>query len=495
MIFSITKKCKRVPTIFISSTLKGVKPTDPGLKPYREKLCKMIKENFKWKCICSEESYQYFWGTSLWACLKAVEDSDLYIGIFWKRYGSIVIPHELSMTEFEFYRAMNLRKAMRIYIILDDSNYREGMLQLFLDFITSDHEIGNYVCFCKLSELEEKVKIDLDAFGKVWDSKKEISRIISPYYIDEALKRLGLLPFELPFLEKLSSTVRYSFDKEYVLEKLQGMSSSYLKYKFVEVLKNGWDVLNMLKLRPPGVYREYRTLWAEFLRLWGGACNWYGHIEGNLGSVWASKSLMEVYRLLEDWSQFHSSAGTFSSTLYTLAGIKEAKILGAFTRLKKDLEQQHKGYLKQALFYSNFVFAKSDRIETGILSVRGNIHRELSDYKSAIADFRSAIDLCSSKESRAHIIADLGLTQMLKGDEENGMNNLEEAKVICERQGLKSPWDIRVQKRFGEGLMVAQKWKEAEEEIKKAIKLSKQWKLGHQMRIAITGLQRIEKKK
>lgn len=490
MIFTPTDERKRVPKVFISSTVKGVKPEDSGLEPYREKLYKLVTEKFKWECTCSGISDQYFWGPALAACLKAVEDSNFYIGIFWKRHGFIVIPQEMSITELEFYRAINLRKPMRIYIIHDDN--REILLQLSLDFIMSDPEIAPYVCFCNLSELEEKVKIDLEEFGNAWDSEEGIDRFVPPYYIDESLKMLDLLPSELLFLEE-PPIAKHLFDKDFVLKKLQDMESNYSKYKFEDVLRDGWDVLNMLRFKPPGKYKEYRTLWAKFLGLWSGACNWSGHIEGSLGSVWASKSLLEIYRLLEAWSLFGSSAGGLSSTLYTLTGIKDAKSLVVGDVWQEVLKKQRVQLLKEALRCCNYALIKSGRVQGGLLSIRGSIHRELGNYKSAVADFRCAIDIGGSEESHASHLSNLGLSQILDGDRQKGMRNLERNKEICDR--VKSPWTVRIRKRFGEGLIVTQNWDEAKEEIKKAIQLGKQLKLGHQVITAVADLHRIEKKK
>lgn len=485
-------KYKRLPKVFISSTIKGVKRGDPGLEPYRQKLHKMITDEFKWDCICSGESDQYFWGPSLAACLNNVENSDLYIGIFWRRYGSIVIPHEISMTEFEFYRARNLRKPMRIYIIRDESNYREEQLKLFLDLTMSDPEIATYACFCDLSQLEEKVRIDLELFEKAFDSEEEIDKFVPPYYIDESLKMLDLLPSELIILKEPPLT-KASFDKEFVLKKLKDMETNYSEYKFDGVLQNGWDVLNVLKLTPPGKYKEFRTLWARFLRLWSGACNWFGYIEGSMGSVWASKSLLEIYRILEDWSLFNSWVGGVSSTLYTLAGIKEAKTHGVGGKWQKEFRKENMHLLKHALSCCNYAFSKSGTISGGLLSVRGNIHRELRNFKFAIADFQLAINIGGSEEYHASLLGDLGLTQIIKGDYRNGMRNLERGAKMCDR--FKSPWKVRILKRFGEGLIVMQEWEEAEKEIKRVIHLGKQRKLGHQVITAISDLQIIKGKK
>ncbi len=222
------------------------------------------------------------------------------------------------MTELEFYHAMNLRKPMRIYVIQD--KYREQFLQLFLDLL----KLEQYLCFCTLHELKAKIRKDLEEFGRRWPSKELIAEFVPPFYLDEVMRKLSVLPLELPFLTQELEYRR--FDKDFVLEKLQKMRTKDLSHQYVEVLKEGWGVMNMLRLRPLSYkYREFCNLWVEFLKYWEDACGWYGYVEGTFGSVWASKALWETYRLLEAWPLYNSATSGVSSSLYTLSTLKEAK--------------------------------------------------------------------------------------------------------------------------------------------------------------------------
>lgn len=121
------------PKVFLSSTIKGKTPYDPGLGPYRDKIRNMIINDFGWNCTLSEKDSSDFWGSNVSACLNAVSNSDLYIGIFWKRYGTIITDSGLPLTEMEFYRALNKRMPMKIYVI--ESSKRETSLQSLLDWV------------------------------------------------------------------------------------------------------------------------------------------------------------------------------------------------------------------------------------------------------------------------------------------------------------------------------------------------------------------------
>ena len=57
----------------------------------------------------------------LYACLKEVEESDLFIGIYALRYGFIPEGSDISITEMEYLHAKNLQKPIYCFM-LDDEN-------------------------------------------------------------------------------------------------------------------------------------------------------------------------------------------------------------------------------------------------------------------------------------------------------------------------------------------------------------------------------------
>lgn len=479
------EKTHKVPKIFISSTIKGKAPSDPCLEPYRQEICKMITSEFGWESICFEENDKYFSGSNISACLNAVQYADLYIGIFWKRHGSLITPFCLPLTELEFYRALNLKKPMRIYVI--ESTTREPYLQLFLDWVKGER----FLCFCNLNELKGNIRNFLNHFGNIWFSKKLVSLLVPPSYIDEVLKKLYILPMELTIIPK--ETVCNIFDKEFIIVKLKKMKLLQSNYKYDEIIKEGWEILNMLSLKPPVKNKEFYELWIEFLQLWENACSWYGYIDGTFGSLWAAKSLMEMYRMTEIWPLFNSAASIVSSSTYALATLKQSK--SQFiedSKWQHELQKQSENLLHQALDYINFSFLRGGITSSGVWSIKGNIYRKLGDFDKAIKSHLMAIDKCISDEGYGIQISHLGRAKILKGDKK-GLKNLEEGMTIC--NDLQSPSKVRTLKALGQGLIKLRKLDRAEEIIKKALHLAKKRGLGHQLESIKAALEIIKKRK
>jgi len=454
------KLTDKVLQVFLSSTIKGKTPDDPGLEPYREKIRKMITSEFGWKCICSEENNVEFWGSNVSACLNAVGSADLYIGIFWKRYGTIITDSGLPLTEMEFYRALNLRKPMKIYVI--ESDQREPSLQLFLDWIKHNQ----FLVFCKTGELREKIRVDLEYFGKKWPSKKILSTFVPPSYLDEILKKLDLLPLELDVFDTKPRTG--TFDKDFVLKKLENMKIFHTLYDYEVVIREGWEVLNMLRFRPPYKYKEFRGILISFLLLWENSCNWYGYIEGPFGSFWAAKSLREIYRLREAWSLLNSAASIVSSNIYAIATLKQSKSM-----------------------FIKISFYRGGTVSSAIWSIRGNINRKLGDFDEAIKCHLMARNRCTSDEGEGIQLSHLGRAKILKGDKE-GLRDLEEGVKLCYQ--LPSPSSVRTLKALGQGLIKLRKLYKAEDVMKMAHEFAKERKLGHQLK-SIEAMQELIKNK
>lgn len=63
------------------------------------------------------------------ACLKEVEESDFFIGIYAHRYGYIPANSDISITEMEYVHAKNLGKPIYIFVI-DEENHSRGFQNL-----------------------------------------------------------------------------------------------------------------------------------------------------------------------------------------------------------------------------------------------------------------------------------------------------------------------------------------------------------------------------
>jgi hypothetical protein len=72
----------RKPVIFLSSVFGG-------FLSQRQKLRGIITNEFNFQCLTYESDAERFGGAPRRACLQAVDSADLYIGVFWKRAGSI----------------------------------------------------------------------------------------------------------------------------------------------------------------------------------------------------------------------------------------------------------------------------------------------------------------------------------------------------------------------------------------------------------------------
>ncbi len=445
----------------------------------------MIISKFRWKCIRSEGTGAEFWGSNISACLDAVACADLYIGIFWKRYGPIIADSGLPLTEMEFYRALNLKKPMRIYVI--ESEQREPSLQLFLDWVK--HE--QFLIFCKIDELLQKIGEGLEYFGKKWPSNRLLLSLVPPSYIDEILNKLDLLPQELCIFR---TEPKFDiFDKDLVSKKLKNMKTFHELYKYEEVIGEGWQVLNMLRFKPPHIYKEFRRFWISFLSMWEDSCNWYGYIQGSVGSLWAAKSLREIYRLSEAWSLFNSSAGIISSNLYALATSIEAKATLINIPAWKDiLSNQARQLLFQSLDYVNLSFCRGVAISVAACSIRGNINRKLGNFDESIESHLMAKERCTSDEGLGMQISHIGRAKILKKDKD-GLKVLEEGVIIC--KNLQSPSEVRTLKALGQGLVEIGEFDRAEEIGKNALHLAEKRKLGHQLESIRALMKKIKAKK
>src|SRR6266480_1443384 len=110
-------KIHRTPTIFLSSVIRGISTSFPGLGVHREEIYDLVVNHFGWECLCSGVHDGAFWGGPLSACIQGVERCDLFLGILWHQSGSIIDYHRISVTEHEIYTALNHQKALRLYIV------------------------------------------------------------------------------------------------------------------------------------------------------------------------------------------------------------------------------------------------------------------------------------------------------------------------------------------------------------------------------------------
>lgn len=135
--------------IFISSTI-----TDLG--PEREAIKEAIQE-LQLEPVFAE-GFGARPGAPREECLKAVRESDIYIGLFWQRYGYIT-DRGVSATEEEYQEAREAGKPILIYI--KEPAQRELLLTRFLRDL-QDYGTGHMrSTFTTLDELKGQVKRDV----------------------------------------------------------------------------------------------------------------------------------------------------------------------------------------------------------------------------------------------------------------------------------------------------------------------------------------------
>jgi hypothetical protein len=174
------------PRVFVSGVVHG-------LKDYRERVRRIIEQEFGWEYVGSES----FWGPALSACLTAVGHSDLYIGLFGRRAGSPVEPHELPMSELEYYSAVNARIPVRVFVIR--CAFPEGRLDAFLTFLREEKELGQFLEVCNdRSDLEQKIRKDLAYFGEL-RNQGMTARMVPPLILADMLAAIERRPGD-PFM-------------------------------------------------------------------------------------------------------------------------------------------------------------------------------------------------------------------------------------------------------------------------------------------------------
>jgi hypothetical protein len=104
--------------------------------------------------------------------LEYVRDSDIFIGIFNERYGTLLPKEGVSITEREYMEAKKFGKYTLIYVKEIEENKREGKLRAFLKKI-GDIEKGSTLSkFKNQYELKEKIMNDLLKYHQRFGLKK-----------------------------------------------------------------------------------------------------------------------------------------------------------------------------------------------------------------------------------------------------------------------------------------------------------------------------------
>jgi tetratricopeptide (TPR) repeat protein len=465
---------RRAPTVFISSVVLG-------LEEQREKLCRIVTDEYGWSCNASGISDQAFGGAPRSACFNAIEDSDLYLGLFWKRSGSLVTPHNLFMTEMEFYHALNLRKSMRIYVL--EAHSRDEYLRLFLDHVTNEPEEGQYVRFCKgAADLYRRVREDLQYFGKFWFQGKLPWQ--PPIFLKDEVQAAGVLFQSHIIPPKVRNVI---FDRDWFVERVSDMRDYHDRLEFTLAVEVGTQIMDAFLLTQAlRRKKELLSLWAEFLRMWADSCAWLGKIDGYFGAVWAAKQRRQTYRRMEAWGAMNESVALITNCVYVHANLKKIKAVYTSSPAWRDqFNKEHHFALQRAATYDEQYVA---RISYPEHFYRPYILREMGDYDRAVADLKKLLAHRINRDEMSFINlkSHLGTTLILKGRQQHLPGALKEGLQLLLESGVaagdhfSSPHYLTVMKKAAAGILLTGDAVEAERILRPLYDEALRRKLFHQ---------------
>ncbi|HEX8174054.1 MAG TPA: DUF4062 domain-containing protein [Pyrinomonadaceae bacterium] len=472
---------KRKPVVFLSSVFRD-------LKQHRDRIYRIITEEFGWECNAYESHSEEYVGSTEKACLNKVEACDLFIGVFWKHSGS-VIPHDnVYITEMEYYRARNLRKPMRMYVVNAGPEDADADLEYF---IKSMMEPDNGLCieFCKdFHELITKLKKGLDYFGDCWE-KGDVAHWVPSFLIDKILKDRGFLieNSELYRLPRRAQVMAGPVDMRHFRRKVELMRSDYERSEFQRAGEIGSELLlDFLNAGISFEKKELLPLWTDFLRMWAGTCTWLNILNVPYGGVWAARILRETYQAQEHWASFHDSASLLSHVHYVQACSTkdESLFMGvrptrrkrfqderrAIISIQAGLEEKRQQLLRKALDYDKMFVTRSK--PKYLYLYRAYIYQVMGDYEQAISDFERMIyyyQESSDDFSYINTLADFGGTKVLRAINDkvskstksklikDGLRSLQKAHERVQMYSAPQwlPYRLIIEKEYAKGLLLS----------------------------------------
>jgi tetratricopeptide (TPR) repeat protein len=379
----------------------------------------------------------------------------LYVGLFWQRAGDKEDLENIYITEMEFYRAVNTRKSIRIYVIEANPSTVDRDLYLFLKTLKEDPLEGQCIRPCKSADdLINKLRNDLEYFEDC-RSKGETPHWTSYCLLEEALKKRGLLK---PRLEPYQLHVTEQINRDFLQQKIEKMQEHFNRSEFPEAADIGANLLHgFLSLRISPENKELLPLWAIFLRMWSGSCTWLGLIDGTFGSLWAAKMQKRTFQILGWWGSMYGSANLISNAYYVLARQSENKKYSSDTtpEYRDKLEAERREFLETALDYDEIYRTRVRTPEPKLYS--SYIYQALGDYDRAASGFERLLSYrvdTSNAIGYLGTLADLGLAKLSKAEaarfpqlRKEGMILLQEAHDRVQ-QYSSTPWYIGIEKEF-----------------------------------------------
>ena len=156
--------------VFVSSTKEDLKEER---KAARDAILDLFTiHNLPFKPVMFEYEFGSHPSSPKQTSLEYVRDSDIFVGIFSERYGSLLPKEGISITEREYMEAKKFGKYTLIYVKETEENKREEKLRDFLKKI-GDIEKGSTLSkFKNQYELKEKIMNDLLEYHRKFELKK-----------------------------------------------------------------------------------------------------------------------------------------------------------------------------------------------------------------------------------------------------------------------------------------------------------------------------------
>jgi tetratricopeptide (TPR) repeat protein len=458
--------------VFVSSVVNG-------LERERAFVHKLVT-SLGWECDVSSLSESGFWGGCESACFNVVESADLYIAIFHKRSGSFLFGDQTFITEMEFYRALNARRPVLVYILEFGISRADPSLTVFLQYLKTEI----YVRGCNApSEFSQKLVADLEVFETHW-KRGTTHALVPPLHLDLALTGLGILNQHVSQRVPSMTGRGGSLEQDAVLAQIEQMAESYDRHDFVRSASIGEPLFTAFGSLQISYTSEKPILygWSRFLRMWAGSCTWLGYLSGPFGALKSAITLKETCRMLRDWEGFYEADSVIANVYYVIGQRFSAL---ESTRQFVGSDNSKRAFLR-ALIHDE-LHAQRTNARFPHLH-RAYVYLQLGKYDDARSNFERMLSYGSVLEERMNLdySISLGQTMIAKGVNEerntlirNGLVLLDEGKVRLQRF-FASPFYLPYMKRIAKAHLTLGNYGETERILKQLYPLAVSRGLGNQ---------------
>ncbi len=247
-------------------------------------------------------------------CVEAVARSDLYIGLFWYRYGSLdhaSVP-AIAWTEIEYWEAVRRDKARLLYFFTDSPHPSADLWQRHLRrLVRLTGPKGKFarVKVVSRTSYDTCLQHDLDLFADLCIR----TPLLAPGFgVDTPSRSIEVVTPYWP-------TPMRRFDADVLHVGVVAMRQLYSKAAYTQAIAIGVGMLSALRRFPPDSFPGSRQSWTEFLAEWDRAGSWVG-IDGvvpdDIDTLWACRERLRVLALMGHTREVYAAAGSVAGALY-----------------------------------------------------------------------------------------------------------------------------------------------------------------------------------